>query len=60
MHYEPIFVGQIITFKIRRATAYKRAAVGRGIATQSGHTKDHHKNGANCLAAWHAGVRRGV
>ena len=27
--------------------------VGRGFADWSGHTKDHHKNGTNCLLAWH-------
>ena len=29
-------------------------AVGCGFAPQSGHTKDQHKNGTNCLPAWHA------
>ena len=28
--------------------------VGREFASRSGHTKDHHKNGTNCLPAWHA------
>ena len=28
--------------------------VGREFASQPGHTKDHHKNGTNCLPAWHA------
>ena len=23
-------------------------------ASRPGHTKDHHKNGTNCLPAWHA------
>ena len=27
--------------------------VGRGFVFRSGHTKDHHKNGTNCLPAWH-------
>ena len=27
--------------------------VGRGFASRPGHTKDHHKNGTNCLPAWH-------
>ena len=27
--------------------------VGRGFASPLGHTKDHHKNGTNCLPAWH-------
>ena len=25
-----------------------------------GHTKDHYKNGTNCLPAWHTGFRVGV
>ena len=29
-------------------------AVGRGFVPRSCHTKDHHKNGTNCLLAWHA------
>ena len=28
--------------------------VGREFASRSGHTKDHHQNGTNCLPAWHA------
>ena len=28
--------------------------VGRGLASRLGHTRDHHKNGTNCLPAWHA------
>ena len=28
--------------------------VGREFASLPGHTKDHHKNGTNCLPAWHA------
>ena len=27
--------------------------VGREFASRPGHTKDHHKNGTNCLPAWH-------
>ena len=27
---------------------------GRGFASRPDHTKDHHKNGTNCLPAWHA------
>ena len=27
--------------------------VDREFASRSGHTKDHHKNGTNCLPAWH-------
>ena len=28
--------------------------VGREFASRPGHTKSHHKNGTNCLPAWHA------
>ena len=28
--------------------------VTREFASRPGHTKDHHKNGTNCLPAWHA------
>ena len=28
--------------------------VGREFVSRPGHTKDHNKNGANCLPAWHA------
>ena len=28
--------------------------VGCEFASQPGHTKDYHKNGTNCLPAWHA------
>ena len=28
--------------------------VGREFASWPGHTKDNHKNGTNCLPAWHA------
>ena len=28
--------------------------IGRGFASRPGHTKDHHKNGTNCLPARHA------
>ena len=32
--------------------------VGREFASRPGHTKDHYKNGTNCLPAWHA-MRKG-
>ena len=35
-------------------------AVGRCFASWQGHSKDHRKNGTNCLPAWHAGIRIGV
>ena len=28
--------------------------VDREFASRTSHTKDHHKNGTNCLPAWHA------
>ena len=28
--------------------------VGREFTSRPGHTKDHRKNGTNCLPAWHA------
>ena len=28
--------------------------VGREFASRPGHTKDHHKNGTDCLSVWHA------
>ena len=31
--------------------------VGRGFASRPGHTKDHHKNGTNCLPALQPCVR---
>ena len=31
-----------------------------GFASRPGHTKDHHKNGTNCLPALHACIRVGV
>ena len=34
--------------------------VGCGFASRPGHTKDHHKNGTNCLPTLHACVRVGV
>ena len=27
--------------------------VGREFASRPGHSKDHHKNGTNCLHVWH-------
>ena len=35
-------------------------AVIRRFAPQPSNTKDHHKNGTNCLPAWHACIRVGV
>ena len=35
-------------------------AVGRGFLPRPDHTKDHHKNGTNCLPDWHPGIMVGV
>ena len=35
-------------------------AVGRRFAPRPSHTKDHYKNGTNCLPAWHTGFRVGI
>ena len=29
-------------------------SLGREFASRPGHTKDHHKNGTDCLPVWHA------
>ena len=34
-------------------------AVDRGFEPWLGYTKDHHKNGTNCLPAWHTCVKVG-
>ena len=46
----PHWVGLVISVSASHA-------VGRGFAPRPGHTKDLHKNGTNCLPAWHACVR---
>ena len=33
---------------------------GPGFPSRPGHTKDHHKNGTNCLPAWYAMRKVGV
>ena len=35
-------------------------AIGHEFTPLQGHTKDHHKNGTNCLPAWNTCVRVGV
>ena len=35
-------------------------AVGLGFTPQQGHAKNHHKNGTNCVPAFHACIRVGV
>ena len=46
-NFEPCRVGSVGSVSASRT-------VGREFASRSGHTKDHHKNGTNCLPAWHA------
>ena len=43
----PSSVGLVVSVSASRP-------VGRGFDPRPGHTKDHHKNGTNCLPAWHA------
>ena len=41
----------------KRITICPLLLVGCGFVLQSGHTKDHHKNGLNYLPAWHKDTR---
>ena len=43
----PCRVGLVVSV----STSY---TVGREFASRPGHNKDYHKNGTNCLPAWHA------
>ena len=47
--YVPCQVGLVVSVSASRM-------VGREFASQPGHIiiKDYHKNGTNCLPAWHA------
>ena len=45
--YVPYRVGSVVSVSASHT-------VGRGFASRSVHTNDHHKNGTNCLPAWHA------
>ena len=49
----PCRVGLVVSVSASRT-------VGREFASRPGHTKDHHKNGTNCLPDWHACVNVGV
>ena len=46
-----IFVHTVFVFVVSVSASH---TLGRGFASRQGHTKDHHKNGTNCLPAWHA------
>ena len=57
-HYAIIYLDQ--NGSGREITVPRRDDVvvsGRGFASRPGHTKDHPKNGTNCLPARHACVR---
>ena len=49
----PCWVGLVVSMSASHT-------VGCGFTSRPGHTKDHHKNGTNCLPALHACVRVGV
>ena len=44
----------VCVFVCRDGLVSTSHTVGREFASRSGQTKDHHKNGTNCLPAWHA------
>ena len=45
--YPPCLVGLVVSVSASHT-------VGHEFASRLDHTKDHHKNGTNCLPAWHA------
>ena len=45
--YIPCRVGLVVSMSTSHTISHK-------FASRPGHTKDHHKNGTNCLPAWHA------
>ena len=52
--YDPLLVAVIIFIPCRVGSVGSVSAsrmVGRKFASRPGHTKDHHKNGTNCLSA---------
>ena len=42
-----------VGFVVSVSTSHK---VSHEFASRPGHTKDHHKNGTNCLPVWHASL----
>ena len=44
--FQPCWVGLVVSVSVSHP-------VGREFTSWPGHTKDHHKNGTNCLPAWH-------
>ena len=51
MWMKPCWVGSVGSVSTSRT-------VGHEFASRPGHTKDHHKNGTNCLPVWHAMSKR--
>ena len=53
----------MITHRSKVVSVSASHAVGCGFVSWPSHTKDHHhdhKNGTNCLPAWHACISGGV
>ena len=51
-------IWSVLSFPLyRNGLAGPPHALGRWFASRPGHTKDHHKNGTNCLPAWYTGIR---
>ena len=53
MYVEPCRAGLVVSVSASHT-------VGREFASRPGHTRDHHKNGTNCLPAWHTCVMVGA
>ena len=49
----PVIINTPINYTMVVSVSASRT-VGREFASRPGHTKDHHKNGTNCLPAWHS------
>ena len=49
-HILPCWIGLVVSV----SASY---TVGCGFVLRQGHTKDQHKNGTNCLPAWHTCIR---
>ena len=46
--------GGALLYELEHNNIYQSSSrrVGREFASRPGHTKDHHKNGTNCLPEW--------
>ena len=47
MRYGPCRVGLVVSVSASHTVDHE-------FTSRPGHTKDHHKNGTDCLPAWHA------